>query len=74
MPDFDPLTHAGSMPSPCNDVCTMNQKSGLCDGCLRTIDEIVQWGGATEHLKRAIWLKIKQREVALFEGDPPNVP
>jgi uncharacterized protein len=34
------------VPSPCINVCEMDQKSGLCRGCLRTIDEIVAWGSA----------------------------
>ena len=30
----------GSVPSPCINVCKMNERSGLCEGCLRTLDEI----------------------------------
>ncbi|MDO9217322.1 MAG: DUF1289 domain-containing protein, partial [Lacisediminimonas sp.] len=33
-------------PSPCIDICRMEQHTGLCVGCLRTIDEITAWGGA----------------------------
>ena len=29
--------------SPCIGTCTMRD-DGLCDGCLRTIDEIARWG------------------------------
>lgn len=29
--------------SPCVGICTMGD-DGLCDGCLRTIDEIARWG------------------------------
>ena len=35
---------AGVLPSPCISVCRMDPASGLCQGCLRTIDEIVAWG------------------------------
>jgi predicted Fe-S protein YdhL (DUF1289 family) len=62
MKDFDPHSHAGPMPSPCINVCRMSQHTGLCEGCLRTIDEIRQWGSASEQFKRSVWLQIKQRQ------------
>jgi predicted Fe-S protein YdhL (DUF1289 family) len=49
------------VPSPCINVCEMGP-DGLCRGCLRTIDEIVAWGGATEAYKRAVWTEIRRRE------------
>ncbi len=30
--------------SPCIDVCVIDPESGLCEGCLRTLDEIAEWG------------------------------
>ena len=39
----------------------MNAQTGWCEGCLRTIEEIVAWGGATDADKRAIWVEIKRR-------------
>jgi predicted Fe-S protein YdhL (DUF1289 family) len=58
---LDLQAHAGSWPSPCISVCVMNPQTGWCDGCLRTIDEIVQWSGATDSDKQAIWIEIKRR-------------
>jgi predicted Fe-S protein YdhL (DUF1289 family) len=76
--DFDPLTHQGSLPSPCINICQMDRKTGLCEGCLRTIDEITRWSSASESDKRAVWLEIKQREQALFpdaqSSDTPAPP
>ncbi|MGH8808681.1 MAG: DUF1289 domain-containing protein [Noviherbaspirillum sp.] len=66
--DFDPATDVGTVPSPCINVCRMNAQTGLCEGCLRTIDEIVQWGSATEEMKRAVWMEIKRRQESLFAG------
>jgi predicted Fe-S protein YdhL (DUF1289 family) len=40
----------------------MNAATQLCDGCLRTIDEIKQWRTASEEYKRAVWLRIAQRK------------
>jgi predicted Fe-S protein YdhL (DUF1289 family) len=42
-------------------VCQMDEASALCEGCLRTIDEIAQWGNADDAYKRSIWLNIEAR-------------
>ncbi len=34
------------VPSPCINLCRMNPQSGYCEGCLRSIPEITEWGGA----------------------------
>jgi uncharacterized protein len=52
---------AQTVPSPCMSVCQMDEASGLCEGCLRTINEIAQWGNADDALKRTIWLNIEAR-------------
>lgn len=52
---------AGAVPSPCVDVCRMNARSGLCDGCWRRIDEIVAWSGLDDAARRAVWRAIEQR-------------
>lgn len=50
------------VPSPCINLCEMDPASGFCRGCMRTIDEIVAWGQASEQAKRAIWEQIRARE------------
>lgn len=50
------------VPSPCINVCKMSPVTGLCEGCLRTIDEIVAWGRADDDYKRAVWAEIRRRE------------
>jgi predicted Fe-S protein YdhL (DUF1289 family) len=47
--------------SPCINVCQMNNDTGLCEGCARTLDEIAAWSGAGDDQKRAIWRNIQQR-------------
>jgi predicted Fe-S protein YdhL (DUF1289 family) len=42
----------------------MDDASGLCTGCQRTIDEIIDWGMATEARKRQVWLEIVRRRAA----------
>lgn len=50
------------VPSPCINICQMDQGTGLCQGCMRTIDEIVKWGSAGDDYKRAVWAEIRRRE------------
>ena len=66
MINFDPDRDAGAPPSPCINICKMDPKTGLCEGCFRTIDEIAQWSTATEEVKRRVWTEIRTREQALF--------
>jgi predicted Fe-S protein YdhL (DUF1289 family) len=53
------------VPSPCINVCQMVPETGLCQGCMRTIDEIVAWGSASEDVKRAVWAEIRRREAQI---------
>lgn len=58
------LSGVNVVPSPCTSVCRMNGATGLCEGCFRTLDEIVAWsrvGDEGEDGKRSIWSKIQQR-------------
>jgi len=34
---------ASGPPSPCVSICRLDDKTGLCIGCLRNIDEIRDW-------------------------------
>ncbi len=51
--------------SPCVSVCRMDAGSGLCEGCLRTLDEITQWGRASDSAKRTMWRTLGERAAAL---------
>jgi predicted Fe-S protein YdhL (DUF1289 family) len=57
------------VPSPCISLCKMSPQTGLCEGCLRTIDEIVAWGGASDEFKRTVWGEIRRREADIDFGD-----
>ncbi len=54
-------TAAAAVPSPCINICRMNPRSGLCEGCLRSIDEITAWSRLNDDGKRLIWQRIEQR-------------
>lgn len=47
--------------SPCISVCRMSEKTGLCEGCFRTLDEITGWGHRASKDKRDVWQLIAQR-------------
>lgn len=47
--------------SPCTSVCLIDAASGLCQGCLRTLDEIGFWGSADDAFKRLVWTRIEAR-------------
>jgi uncharacterized protein len=70
MSDFDAAATNSPLPSPCINICRMDPASGLCEGCLRTLDEIAQWSTASESRKQAIWQQLKQRAEKL-ESAPP---
>ncbi|TXT40888.1 MAG: putative Fe-S protein [Comamonadaceae bacterium] len=53
--------YAKGLPSPCMSVCRMDEASGLCCGCLRTLAEIRAWGQADEAFKRQVWSTIEAR-------------
>ena len=56
------------VPSPCINVCRMVPETGLCQGCMRTIEEIVAWGKADDAYKRAVWAEIRRREAGIDWG------
>lgn len=49
------------VPSPCVSVCRMDAASGLCEGCLRSLDEIAAWGTLDDDGRRAVWRLVEQR-------------
>ena len=65
---FDPNADMGFVPSPCISVCVMNAQTGLCEGCFRTIEEIIEWSDATDAVKRAVWVEIKHRAATIVDG------
>jgi predicted Fe-S protein YdhL (DUF1289 family) len=56
-----------SVPSPCVSICKMDEATGLCTGCLRTIDEIAAWSVLDDEAKRAVWRAIAVRRA---NGEP----
>jgi len=59
------------VPSPCVSLCKMNRHSGLCEGCLRTLDEIIAWSKADDDFKRAVWAALPAR-ASLLDVEPDD--
>ena len=50
--------------SPCISVCRMDSSTGLCVGCLRTLDEIAVWGALDDDARRDVLQAIAARRAA----------
>lgn len=55
---------ASGPPSPCISVCQMDNRTGYCVGCVRTIDEIRDWIISTPDQRNAILARIAERKAA----------
>ncbi len=49
--------------SPCINICEMDEASGWCRGCLRTLDEIAFWSVLDDDDKRAVLALLQERRV-----------
>jgi predicted Fe-S protein YdhL (DUF1289 family) len=49
------------VPSPCLSICRMESATGLCVGCLRTLDEIAAWGRMDDASKQGLWQQLEER-------------
>lgn len=47
--------------SPCNKVCVINEATGLCRGCYRTLDEIARWGTMSDEEREEVIAKLAER-------------
>jgi predicted Fe-S protein YdhL (DUF1289 family) len=50
--------------SPCTNICKMDASSGLCQGCLRTLDEITAWSRLDDAGRSEILTNIAKRRLA----------
>ena len=48
--------------TPCVEVCRMNPRTGLCEGCARTLDEIARWSSLGDEARRAILARLPERK------------
>jgi len=48
--------------SPCNKICWIDQQTGWCEGCHRTVEEIMAWPRASDAEKHAILKRLPARQ------------
>jgi predicted Fe-S protein YdhL (DUF1289 family) len=57
------VTLPSTLRSPCINICRIDSRSQLCEGCKRTVDEIMAWPNASDDRKRAILAALPTRSV-----------
>jgi predicted Fe-S protein YdhL (DUF1289 family) len=67
------INNAQAVPSPCMSVCQMDEATGWCQGCLRTLAEIAAWGTADAAFKRQVWRDIEARVAPLLEASADDL-
>ena len=55
--------------SPCIKVCVIEEGSGLCRGCGRTLEEIARWSSLTQEAREAVMQRLPAR-LSQLEGTP----
>jgi predicted Fe-S protein YdhL (DUF1289 family) len=56
--------------SPCVNVCVMDEASGYCRGCKRSLEEIAGWAGSSDRQRQAVLDALDARDVPLIT--PPS--
>lgn len=51
--------------SPCNNVCRIDEASGWCLGCQRTLGEIAAWGASSDDERRAVLAELPARRALM---------
>jgi uncharacterized protein len=49
--------------SPCIGVCAVDEDSGLCQGCYRTLDEIKGWWDMPQDEQKNLIIKLEERQL-----------
>ena len=58
----------GRVQSPCNSICRIDDASGLCIGCLRTLSEIAAWSTMRDDERRDVWARLAERAAGAVPG------
>ena len=69
-----PSVFGRAVRSPCISVCRIDEATGYCEGCLRTIDEIAGWGMMTDDRKASVWEELRRRRSVLDPVMPTEPP
>ena len=62
------------MITPCILICTLDDETGLCCGCGRSLDEIGGWGGYTDAERAQVMAVLPARLFSLASTEATNRP
>jgi len=57
------MSNQQEVKSPCISVCAMDDLSGLCLGCYRTLDEIKDWWDMTSEQQKNLLVELEARQL-----------
>lgn len=55
--------------SPCIGICSIDEASGYCQGCYRTIEEIKGWWNMSQQEQTQLVAELEQRQSQLVSFD-----
>lgn len=64
----DRSSSSNDPPSPCIGVCVINPQTQLCDGCLRTLNEIAGWWEYSPDQKNRVIAQLEARLTHIMDG------
>jgi uncharacterized protein len=59
----------GPLETPCINVCLLDDATGLCAGCGRSIDEIARWSAMSDRERSDIMALLPERVTRLDESE-----
>ena len=62
------------VPSPCVSICVIDEPTGLCAGCYRTLAEIASWIDLPAAERRALVAALAARRAVYGEAIASRVP
>jgi predicted Fe-S protein YdhL (DUF1289 family) len=51
--------------TPCIKVCVIDTASGLCTGCLRSLEEVARWGNLTQAARAELMARLPARRALI---------
>ncbi|MDO7842520.1 DUF1289 domain-containing protein [Sphingomonas immobilis] len=58
----DVVAQVPPIASPCINICRIDRATRLCEGCLRTLDEIARWGSGTPEWRAEVMAALPARQ------------
>lgn len=55
--------------TPCIGICRLHPQTGLCEGCLRSGEEIAAWPGLRDDQRRQLMVLLAQRQNESLDFD-----